>query len=97
MAKATKKTLIDEYYDQKQIVNKYIITQILLSDSALNVVRNTLKKISKDIKVNNEELHQIIINEIVKKDVIDDEPAKAAKKKVTTALRKAANKTQKEG
>lgn len=97
MAKATKKTLIDEYYDQKQIVNKYIITQILLSDSSLNVVRNTLKKISKDIKVSNEELHQIIINEVVKKDVIDDEPAKVAKKKVTNAFKKVADKKQKEG
>lgn len=96
MSKATKKTLIDEYYDQKQIVNKYIISRILLSEPTLNVVKNTLKKISKDIKVNNEELHQIIINEIVKKDVIDDELSKIAEKKVTNALKKVVDKKPKD-
>lgn len=88
MAKAAKKSLIDEYYDQKQIVNKYIISQIILSEPSLNVIKNTLKKISKDIKVSSDELLHIISNDIIKKDIIDDELSKVAKKKVTNALKK---------
>lgn len=95
ISKATKKSLIDEYYDQKQIVNKYMLTQILLADTTLNSIRNTFKKISKDIKVSNEELSNILIKEIIKKDTLDDELSKAAKKKVANALKKASEKAKK--
>ncbi|MBK5261696.1 MAG: type I restriction enzyme HsdR N-terminal domain-containing protein [Peptostreptococcaceae bacterium] len=84
MAKNSKATL-DDYLAQKQILNKFMLGQILLTDSVLDVVRKTIKKISPDAKVSNEEIKQIIAEEIIKREVLDDEKAADCFKKVAKA------------
>lgn len=81
------KTYLDEYHTQQQLVNKVTIAQILLSDPALDLVRRTIRKMSPDAKVSNEEISSIIAEEIIKRDVLDDERTAAAKKKVGKTLK----------
>lgn len=90
------KTFLDEFHVQQQLVNKFTIAQILLTDSALDMVRRTLRKLSPDAKVSNDEILHIIIDEIIKRDVLDDERTADAKKKVTKALKPVPAKTPKE-
>lgn len=78
---------LDEYYVQQQQVNKFTIGQILITDAVLDTVRRTLRKMSPGLKVSNEELHKLIIEEVLKREVLDDEKAADAKKKVTKALK----------
>ena len=56
----------------------------------LNIFTDTIKKMSSDVKVSNEEIQKIIAEEIVKRDVLDDDRAAEAKKKVAKALKPAA-------
>jgi len=84
------KTYLDEFHNQQQLVNKFTISQILLSDVVLDAVRRSLKKMASDTKVSNEEIHKIILDEIIKRDVLDDERTADAKKKVSKALKPAA-------
>lgn len=84
------RSFLDEYHDQQQLVNKFTIGQILLADPILDAVRKTIKKMSSDVKVSNEEIQKIIAEEIVKRDVLDDDRAAEAKKKVAKALKPAA-------
>ena len=84
MAKNSKATL-DDYLNQKQILNKFMLGQILLTDSVLDVVRKTLKKISPDAKISNDEIKQIVAEEIIKREVLDDEKANDCAKKVNKA------------
>ncbi|WP_251447134.1 type I restriction enzyme HsdR N-terminal domain-containing protein [Vermiculatibacterium agrestimuris] len=84
------KTYLDEYHTQQQLVNKVTIAQILLSEPALDMVRRTIRKMSPDAKVSNDEISSIIAEEIIKRDVLDDERAADAKKKVAKALKPAA-------
>ena len=51
---------------------------------------------SADVKVSNEEIQKIIAEEIVKRDVLDDDRAGEAKKKVAKALKPTAKPTTKE-
>lgn len=81
------KTSLDDYHVQQQLVNKYTVSQLLLSDPVLDAVRKAIRKLSPDAKVSNEEIQQIINDEIIKRDVLDDEKAVDAKKKVTKAMR----------
>ena len=85
MSKAGKASL-DEFHSHKQTVNKFVVAQTLLSDPVLDTVRKTIKKISPDAKGTNDELYRIIMDEIIKRDVLDDERTVAAKKMVTKAL-----------
>lgn len=83
-AKNSKATL-DDLYSQKQILNRYIIGQIMLSTSVLDSVRKTVKKLFPDVKVDNEELHGLITSEIFKREIVEGESAEDASKKVAKA------------
>lgn len=85
MSKAGKASL-DEFHSHKQMVNKFVVAQTLLTDSVLDAIKKTIKKISPDAKGTNDELYRIIIDEIIKRDVLDDERTPAAKKLVAKAL-----------
>ncbi|MBQ3616461.1 MAG: type I restriction enzyme HsdR N-terminal domain-containing protein [Anaerotignum sp.] len=85
MTKAGKGSL-DEFHSHKQMINKFVVAQTLLSDPVLDAVRKTLKKVSPDVKGTNEEIYRIINEEIIKRDVLDDEKTVAAKKMVSKAL-----------
>jgi hypothetical protein len=85
MSKAGKASL-DELHSHKQVVNKFVVAQTLLSDPVLDSIRKALKKITPDAKCTNEELYRIVADEIIKRDVLDDEKTPAAKKLVSKAL-----------
>jgi len=85
MSKSGKASL-DEYHSHKQVINKFVVSQVLLSEPVLDAVRKTIKRISPDAKGTNEEIYRIINDEIIKRDVLDDEKTVAAKKAVNKAL-----------
>lgn len=89
------KTSLDEYHIQQQLVNRYTITQILLTDTILDAVRRSLRKMSSDAKISNEEIEKIILEEIVKRDVLDDDRFKDAKKAVSKAMKPVAKPVKK--
>lgn len=86
MSKSSKATL-DDYHQQKQVLNRFMIGQVVLSDPALDAIRKAIKKVSPDTKVSNEEIKQILTDEVIKREVLDDEKAVAAKKQVARATR----------
>lgn len=96
MGKASKSS-IDDYHTQKQVFNKWIISQLLLTDTMLDNIRRNLKKISSNLKVSNEEISQILCNEIIKKDLLDADNSKVAKKKVANALKPIVKKVVEQG
>ena len=87
MGKSSKANL-DDYLTQKQLINRFVIGQIILNDLCINTIRKAIKKISSDAKVSNEEIRQLVAEEIIKRDILDDEKAREAKRKVTKALSK---------
>lgn len=89
MTKSTKASLLEDYHNQKQLMNKFTIGQVLLSEPVLDAVRKVLKKMGADSKLENEEIHEIIANEIIKREVLDADKSADAKKKVTKALKAA--------
>lgn len=95
MTKNSKQTLSD-YMDQKQILNRFTIAQLLLTDNLLDTLRKTLKKLSPDAKISNEEIKAILTDEIIKREALDGDKALEAKKKVRkleNAVRKPKQKT----
>lgn len=80
------KAYLDEFYSHKKMINKFVVAQTILSDPVLDAIRKTIKKISPDAKGTNEEIYKIINEEIIKRDVLDDEKTTSAKRMVTKAL-----------
>jgi len=89
------KSALDEFHNQQQIVNRFTLAHIILSDTVLDTIRRSLRKMSSDTKVSNEEIQKILLDEVIKRDILDDEKAADAKKKVQKALKTPAKSTVK--
>lgn len=95
-AKSSKNTL-EELHAQKQIFNKYIVSQVMLTDSVVESVRKNIRKLYPDVKIDSDELYAMIVNEIFKRDVIEGDAAIDAKKTVQKIEKKlAATKAKKD-
>lgn len=86
---------LEQYCMQKELLNKWMVGQIILLDPVLDCIRKTLKKVSVDAKMSNPELIELLTTEIIKRDVLEDEKAKACKKTIAKAMKpKASNKSE---
>ncbi|MFA6289612.1 MAG: type I restriction enzyme HsdR N-terminal domain-containing protein [Opitutaceae bacterium] len=83
------KSLLDEYYEQKQALSKYCIGALLLTEPVLAVVRRELKRMSPDVKIEIEEIQSVLSQEVIKRDVIEGEKALEAGRKITRAANRA--------
>lgn len=91
--RGVEKDLIDDFYQYKQSVNRYSVGALLMSEPALNLIRKELRRLNDGIKVSTEELAMMLEHEILKRDLIDSEEARKAKKQV--AKQKRSKKTKK--
>jgi hypothetical protein len=79
---------IDEFYSSLQIKNKYIIGNLLNSDEVFSLIKRTARKLFGDIKITNEEISDMIANDIIKREIIDSEESKKAKKDIEKRYKK---------
>ena len=78
----------DDYYEKVQSVNKYIIGNLILNDDVLGVIRRELRKIAEGIKVDVNEIEQIVRTQVLKREVIESDEALAAKNKLNKFYKK---------
>ena len=76
-----------------ELLNRYTIAQILRGDSVVSLVRREFRKLFPDVKVDKEELAELLDEEILKRDVIETDKAKEASSKIKRAAKKRAKKT----
>jgi len=81
------KSLLADFHLQKQTFSKFIIGQLILSEPVVDSIRKTMKKLYPEVKVTNEEISCLILNEVLKREVIDGEKAEEARKKVNKAFK----------
>lgn len=79
------KSALEEYHDQKQATNKYVLAAAILSDPVLEVVRRELRRMSPDLRVETEDLRVAITQDVLKREVIEGEHAIQARKKLSRA------------
>lgn len=89
---------MDAYHQHTQILNRYTIAQVILTESVVSAIRKEVKKIFPEIKIDHEQISDILNNEVLKRDVIEGEKAKETQqkiKKLTSKLAKASEKKEK--
>lgn len=80
---AVNKSIIEVFHEKAQLVNKFTVSALLLSDDALKFIRKQLRSVSKQIKVDTETLKAILKNDVIKREIVDSDEIKAAARKVT--------------
>jgi hypothetical protein len=81
---------------QKQVTNKFTVAALLISDDVLDDLRKEIRRLGSGIKVEVDYLRALLTNEIVKRDLIDSEEAKAAVQNVKRLQRAVARKRSSE-
>ena len=84
-----------EYHRQAQIMNRYVIAELLQSDPVIAILRREFRRLFPGVKATEEDLRIMLTNEVMKRDTLDGDPPKSAKatvKRAATALAKRAAK-----
>jgi hypothetical protein len=66
------------FFQQQQATSKFSLAALLTSENVLVALKKELKKISPTIKVEDEYLKNILQNEVLKRELVDSDEAKAA-------------------
>jgi hypothetical protein len=83
------KSKIEEFHTQKQLLNRYNIAAVLRSETVIDLVRREMKRLSVGVKVETQTIEDILVNEVLKREVIEGEKADLARKMVAKVNAKA--------
>ncbi len=84
-----------DYHRHAQIVNRYIVAEILQSDAIIGTLRRELRKLFDGVRATEDDLRIILTNDVLKRDTIDGDPPKSAKATVKKAVNAMAKKAAK--
>lgn len=80
----------EQFYDKVQSINRYVVGSLILSEPVLAIVRRELKKLSDGVRIEMNEVEEIVRTEVLKREVVEGEQAEAAQAKVNKFYRKSA-------
>jgi len=83
------RSALGEFHAQKQALSRYFLGAIVLSDPTVEVIRRELRRVTPDIRITVEQIRTVLVNEVLKREVVEGEKAVEAKKIVTRAASKA--------
>ncbi len=81
------KNLIDNFYDRKQAISRYVIGAILGTEETAKTVRKLVRQIKPDVSVTPEEIQAVIIDSI-KREVWESEEGKKERNRINRALKR---------
>lgn len=71
------KDTLSDWFHEKQVTSKFAIAAILLGDSMLDSIRLQIRRLSR-VNVNVDDLKTLLVDEVIKRELIDGEEAKSA-------------------
>jgi predicted type IV restriction endonuclease len=79
------RSVLGDYHTQRQALSRFFIGAIVMSDPVLEVIRRELRKMSPDVKIDTEQIKEVVLQEIFKRDVVEGEKAEEARRKIARA------------
>lgn len=76
---------LQAFHKQAQILNRYVLAELLLSDAVVGTVRKELRRLFDGLKTSDDELRILLANDVIKRDTLDGDVPKAAKALVRKA------------
>lgn len=83
------RSALGDFHAQKQALSRFFLGAVVLGDTCLDVIRRELRRISPDIKITTEQIKEVLMNEVLKRDVVEGEKADEARKTVARSAGKA--------
>ena len=87
------KSVLDDFHTQKQALSRFFLGAMVLSDSVLNVIRRELKRVSPDVKIEVEQIREVLAQEVIKREIQEGDKAEEARRKIARVANRALRKT----
>ena len=79
------RSALGDFHTQKQALSRFFLGALILNDSVVDVIRRELRRVSPDVKIDNDQIRTVLSNEVIKREVLEGEKSIEAKKKLTKA------------
>lgn len=86
------KSALEDYRAQKQLLSKFFIGQVIVTEPVLECIRKAIKKVAPDVRISIDEIKEVLILDVFKREVFEDDRSNEAKKKLSKGLKTAARK-----
>jgi hypothetical protein len=83
------KSVLGDYHTQKQALSRFFLGAMVLSDPVLEVIRRELRRVSPDVRIEIDQIRNVLSAEVVKREVMEGDKADEARKKIARAASKA--------
>lgn len=74
-----------EHLEHVQVINAHTLSSVIMTDPVLNAVRREMRRLFPGLSINRDNLAQLIEGEVLKRDTVDSDKAKDARKLVRKA------------
>ncbi len=91
------KSVLDDYHAQRQAMSRFFLGAMILSDPVLEVVRRELRRVSPGVKIEVTEIRKALMDEVLKREVVEGDKADEARRKISRAAGKPLRKTKSNG
>ncbi|HLL13687.1 MAG TPA: hypothetical protein VK388_01290 [Pyrinomonadaceae bacterium] len=82
------RSALGEFHTQQQALSRYFMGAMILSQPILDVMRRELRRLSPDVKVDTEQIKSVLMNEVLKREVLEGEKFEQARKKISKSASK---------
>lgn len=79
------RSVLGECHIQKQALSRFFVGAILQTQPVLDVIRRELRRVSPDVRIDAEQIREVLINEVIKREVMEGDKADEARKKINRA------------
>lgn len=82
------RSALGEFHTQQLALSRFFLGAMVLSNPVLEIIRRELRRLSPDVKITAEQIKSVLVQEVLKREVVEGEKADEARKKVTKAAGK---------
>lgn len=79
------KSAVAEFNEQKQALSRFFVGASLVTEVVLNAIRRELKRVSPDVRIDTDQIRHVLLQEVVKREVVEGDKFIAAEKTLTRA------------
>jgi hypothetical protein len=83
------KSALGDFHEQRQALSRFFLGALLLTDPIVDVVRRELRRVSPDVRIESEQIREVLLAEVLKRDVVEGERAEQARKRIKKVADKA--------
>ncbi len=76
------RSALGDFHAQKQALSRFFLAAMVTGDGVLDVIRKEIRKLSPDVRISNDQIRTVLMQEVLKREVVEGEKAEEAKKRV---------------